>query len=273
MAADVREEEETNIDAFETAAEEWSNVAEVTAQFSGHDQHHSSGADLCPVSPLVTVSSITQHLSTRDDLDQYLQQIQSSSRRRVSGVRRLLCCLRSPLPPHLRHTVTLVQATALIQFSNEEPLHLAMLRTVYRQLTSTTLDCPRYGSHWEMIGFQGTDPSTDLRGVGVLGLVQAVYLVTTPEVAPFSQDIYSLSRSEGQEFPLLVLSLNITRITLHVLRDGLLDKLIRLEEDVWTTFNFFYACLLYHVYHTWKSRGLTIRDCGPLLQNTEHLAR
>ena len=56
-----------------------------------------------------------------------------------------------------------------------------MLRTIYRQLTSTTVDCPRYGSHWETIGFQGTDPSTDLRGVGILGLVQ----VTTNQMSQY----------------------------------------------------------------------------------------
>ena len=155
----------------------------------------------------------------------------------------------------------------------QELLHLAMLRTIYRQLTSTTLDCPRYGSHWEEIGFQGSDPSTDLRGVGILGLVQAVYLVTTPEILPFTQDLYRLSRQEGQEFPLLVLSLNMTRITVQVVRDGCLNKHLALEEEVWTTANFFYAALLYHVYHHWRHRHLTIRDCGPLIQQTEQTAR
>ena len=152
-------------------------------------------------------------------------------------------------------------------------IHLAMLRTIYRQLTSTTLDCPRYGSHWEEIGFQGSDPSTDLRGVGILGLVQAVYLVTTPEILPFTQDLYRLSRQEGQEFPLLVLSLNMTRITVQLVRDGGLNKLLALEEELWTTANFFYAALLYQIYHQWKHRHLTIRDCGPLIQQTEQTAR
>ena len=100
-----------------------------------------------------------------------------------------------------------------------------------------------------------------------------MYLVTTPEVLPFTRDLFSLSRSEGQEFPLLVLSLNITRISLHVLRDGLLNRHIALEADVWSTFNFYYTCLLYHVYYTWKAKHLSIRDCGPLLQQTETLAR
>jgi len=273
MAADVREDQsETNVDAFDAAAEEWNNVTEITPQFGGTRDNDDDPVSVA-VSPLVTMEIVTTHLANATNMEQYLEQLRPSRSRR--GVRRWLCCLRSPpsLPPHLRQTVRLVQATALIAFSNEEPLHLSMLRTIYRQLTSTTIDCPRYGSHWEQIGFQGSDPSTDLRGVGVLGLVQAIYLVTTPEVAPFSRDLYTLSRSEGQEFPLMVLSLNITRIALHSLRDGLLNKFIVVDEQVWDTFNFYYACLLYHVYITWKTKRLTIKDCGPLLQTTEELAR
>ena len=147
MAADVREEVDTNVDAFDAAAEEWNNVTEITPGFGTRDNvadHHGGGA--VSVSPLVTVDMVTQHLSSHQDMEQYLAQVRpgvGSSRRR--GVRRWLCCLTSPpsLPPHLRQTVRLVQATALIALSNEEPLHLAMLRTIYRQLTSTTLDCPR----------------------------------------------------------------------------------------------------------------------------------
>ena len=37
---------------------------------------------------------------------------------------------------------------------------------ISRQLTGSRVDPPRYGGHWEEIGFQGTDPATDLRGVG-----------------------------------------------------------------------------------------------------------
>ena len=45
---------------------------------------------------------------------------------------------------------------------------------------------------------QGTDPSTDLRGVGVLGLVTATYLAVTPELLPFTRDLYALSRTQDQ---------------------------------------------------------------------------
>lgn len=35
---------------------------------------------------------------------------------------------------------------------------------------------PRYGPHWTALGFQGDDPATDLRGAGMLGLLQLFYL-------------------------------------------------------------------------------------------------
>ena len=39
-------------------------------------------------------------------------------------------------------------------FDNENPIHFQVLITLYKQFTGSKLDCPRYGSHWEQIGFQ-----------------------------------------------------------------------------------------------------------------------
>ena len=72
--------------------------------------------------------------------------------------------------------------------------------------------------------FQGDNPSTDLRGVGFLGLLQPLYFVTTPELLGLSKAIYKLSLSDKQDFPLMVLSINVTRIALHALRDDLLVR-------------------------------------------------
>ena len=159
MAADVRETE-TSLNQFESAAEEWDNVAEITLSTATEHQtpgHVSSSGGQCQVSHLVTMADVKHYLNTKSDMDQYLTQVKtSSSTNNRRGVRRLLCCLLSPpsLPPHLRPTARQVQATALIPFCNDDPVHLAMLHTIYRQLTCTTLNCPRYGSHWEQIGFQ-----------------------------------------------------------------------------------------------------------------------
>ena len=40
-------------------------------------------------------------------------------------------------------------------FDNTDSVHIRVLQTIYRQLTGARLDCPRYGDHWQLIGFQG----------------------------------------------------------------------------------------------------------------------
>lgn len=50
---------------------------------------------------------------------------------------------------------------------------------------------PRYGHHWGDVGFQGDDPATDLRGVGMLGLLQLLYLPHHNAAA--AQKLYQLS--------------------------------------------------------------------------------
>ena len=69
MAADVREDE-TNVDQsqYEVAAAEWSNVAEVTLARTSRGAEAEDGEAApaeCPVSPLVSVADITEHLRTQ----------------------------------------------------------------------------------------------------------------------------------------------------------------------------------------------------------------
>ena len=115
------------MEEFASAESEWDNVREITAQFQKEEERGGDGggegetkvsrAPAC--SPLVTVEEVVQNLKTKTDLDHYLGLVKPPSRR--SGVRRLLSCLLGPpsLPPHLRQSARLVQATALIAFSNE----------------------------------------------------------------------------------------------------------------------------------------------------------
>ena len=81
-----------------------------------------------------------------------------------------------------------------------------------------------YHNFFQYHFLQGNDPATDLRGVGCLGLVHALYFVMTPELSLLAKEVYRLSLSETQNFPLLVLSINVTRIALHALRDGILNR-------------------------------------------------
>jgi len=173
----------------------------------------------------------------------------------------------------LRDELRLAVALTRCPFNNSNPVQLQILQTIYKQLTGDIFDCPRYGSHWERIGFQGNDPSTDLRGVGLLGLVHPLFLLTTPELFPFAMDVYRISLSEAQEFPLMVLSINLTRIAYSALKDGLLTRLCNEDGDLWHAFNLFYCAVVFDYYHMWKTQRKTIKDSGYVLKDVEYKCR
>ena len=43
-------------------------------------------------------------------------------------------------------------AFAKVQFSDSNDFHFRILQTIYEKLTGVAI-CPRYGPHWELIGF------------------------------------------------------------------------------------------------------------------------
>ncbi len=59
--------------------------------------------------------------------------------------------------------------------------------------------------------------------MGLLGLLQPLFLVTTPELLPLARRLHRISRGETQEFPLMVLLINLTRIAFDSFMEGKLD--------------------------------------------------
>jgi len=51
------------------------------------------------------------------------------------------------------------------------------------------------------VTFAGRDPATDLRGVGVLSLLQLLYLVTEPKSQQLARSVYLLSLHDRQARP------------------------------------------------------------------------
>lgn len=55
--------------------------------------------------------------------------------------------------------------------------HERILCSLYRGLTGDQLAPPTFGNHWQLIGFQANDPSTDLRGGGLFSLIQLLWFM------------------------------------------------------------------------------------------------
>ncbi|MGH0175703.1 UNVERIFIED_CONTAM: hypothetical protein FKN15_015622 [Acipenser sinensis] len=179
--------------------------------------------DSAGYTPLISFNEALQHFQTTD-LSDYKKNIQPTLRR--TGLAAITHFLfgHPRLHRELQEERDLVFAIAQCSLDNTQKVHMRVLQTVYKKLTGARFDCPRYGCHWEQVGFQGTDPATDLRGTGFLGLMHALYLVMDPQTLPLARDIYRLSQHQSQNFPFCVMSINITRIAIQALREETLSK-------------------------------------------------
>jgi hypothetical protein len=62
---------------------------------------------------------------------------------------------------------------AQVPYDPSCPEHFLALQTIYKLLTGNSIDCAPTGTHWDVIGFQGLDPCTDLnRSMGMLSILQ-----------------------------------------------------------------------------------------------------
>merc|ERR1712062_15797 len=96
----------------------------------------------------------------------------------------------------------------------ETEICYSVLVTLYHGLTGE-LPFGRFGSHWEIIGFQGNDPATDLRGVGLFGL----WLLL--EATNFERRMFD--QSKLCNFPYCTTLLTLCRTALLLFKDSSLN--------------------------------------------------
>lgn len=91
---------------------------------------------------------------------------------------------------------------------------------------------------WDRVGFQGTDPATDLRSTGLLGLLQLLYLID--QYPALNRLLWQVCHGEqntefeinddrvlGEELPYALVGFNITGAVVEVTSKGLLEKEVR----------------------------------------------
>ncbi|XP_039242320.1 ELMO domain-containing protein 3 isoform X2 [Pipra filicauda] len=152
---------------------------------------------------------------------------------------------------------------------DSEWVHMRILQTIYRQLTRSRRGCPRYGTHWEELGFQGVDPGTDLRGTGMLGLMQILFFVLDSRTLSLAREIFQLSQHETQNFPFCIMSVNITRIVIQALREERLSRECNRRQQVIGVLNDLYAAAFLQLFRLWKRQCGTVADAGSFLKELE----
>uniref|UniRef100_A0A8C6TCX6 ELMO/CED-12 domain containing 1 n=1 Tax=Neogobius melanostomus TaxID=47308 RepID=A0A8C6TCX6_9GOBI len=96
----------------------------------------------------------------------------------------------------------------------ENQEHEEMLLKLWKELRPDTPLSGRISKQWCEIGFQGSDPKTDFRGMGLLGLHNLINLLFFPE------KIWSLSC--GCRYSFAIVGINMTELTYSLLLSGAL---------------------------------------------------
>ena len=78
-------------------------------------------------------------------------------------------------------------------------------------------------SRWSHIGFQGEDPGTDFRGMGLLGLEQLEYLSRRSK--NLALDLLKRSLNEEHEYPFAIVGINITYNLVNLFKENCVKHL------------------------------------------------
>ncbi|CAJ0942786.1 unnamed protein product, partial [Mesorhabditis belari] len=121
----------------------------------------------------------------------------------------------------------------LLALSLKKVIYEKIFRKCTRLMNDNVeVSCDRSGGHWETIGFQGADPSTDLRSAGMLGLLQLHSFVTRSISDEILDIILKLAQDKDQNFPFAVVGINFTALIIERLKNGTLNEWVLLKVQI-----------------------------------------
>ncbi|CEF61854.1 Engulfment/cell motility, ELMO domain-containing protein [Strongyloides ratti] len=118
--------------------------------------------------------------------------------------------------------ICLVESWRAKKYDSENKEHEAKLYELWSLLKKNEKLKSRKSKQWEDIGFQGTDPATDFRGMGLLGLEQLIYFAKND--LDNCLKILQLSQHPTKGFPFAICSITISFIAKELLINGHLKK-------------------------------------------------
>lgn len=116
-----------------------------------------------------------------------------------------------------KQLVQQIQSMRAVSYDTKDRSHQKMLESLWTQL----MDQPLNGlisKQWSDIGFQGEDPSTDFRGMGLLGLDDLLFFATVYTESARHIVQHSLHPTHG--YPFAIVGINLTHLALNLLISG-----------------------------------------------------
>ena len=104
------------------------------------------------------------------------------------------------------------------KYNSNNPAHESLLLKLWQLLMPYDPLDARITKQWQDIGFQGDDPKTDFRGMGILGLENLVYFAR--EYPSAATHVLSHSMHPRYGYAFAIVGINLTSMALRLLKDG-----------------------------------------------------
>ena len=156
---------------------------------------------------------------------------------------------------------TYITDLAKKQFNNDNAIHESILASIYFAIYGDEANkVQRYGKHWEEIGFQGSNPATDLRDVGMWGLAQILFFVEN--CFNSAQMMFDYSHDANYGFPFCITAINISGMGLDLLKKGAFVGAAVDINSLHKALNMWYCGAMHIFFITWKESKCTMEDSG-----------
>lgn len=137
-------------------------------------------------------------------------------------------------------------------YDSDNPQHEKLLLKLWSLLMPTKKLKARISKQWADIGFQGDDPKTDFRGMGILGLINLVYF--SENYTREAHQILSRSNHPSLGYSYAIVGINLTEMAYSLLKsEALKFHLYNFVPGVPTMEHFhqFYCYLVYEFDKFW----------------------
>ncbi|XP_028129480.2 ELMO domain-containing protein 2 [Diabrotica virgifera virgifera] len=142
-------------------------------------------------------------------------------------------------------------------YDSDDPEHEAKLQNLWMKLKPNDKLEGRITKQWQEIGFQGEDPKTDFRGMGLLGLENLLYFSTVYSSA--AQHVLGHSYHPVYGYCFAIVGINLTSLAWTLLKEGSAKTYIYNNSAGAPSiklFHQFYSYLFYEFDRFWM-------DCKP----------
>jgi ELMO/CED-12 family/SAM domain (Sterile alpha motif)/N-terminal or F0 domain of Talin-head FERM/ELMO, armadillo-like helical domain len=113
----------------------------------------------------------------------------------------------------------LLHAESKEMYDKENPIHEAVLMALWHTVNPNVKLQSRVSDQWKELGFQGADPATDFRGMGLIGLKHLLYFAKV-YTSTFKDMAHQQASRETKYYPTAVAGINISQMLFALLDIG-----------------------------------------------------